>query len=137
MCIYCGQEKEVPKAHSIFGTRDEACVLCGVERDASVCRKCLIPWKNEYLDSITDRTEIYLPELENRKWLCLECLRTEERGVKISSLTSEAQEQIEKITAAEDNGLTNPGHIQVVARALLPLPAGSASHSSASWVFVD
>ena len=79
-CEYCRQPKEFPRilqarANKARGLKGR--ILCFVEADATICRKCCIPWKEEYrvdLDDAGRRMSASTPS-EHARFVCLVCVQ--------------------------------------------------------------
>lgn len=91
------------KPFTIFVEAERQCVVCDVGVDVSICRKCMIPWGQHYLDHITlcdcpkeltDR----ITETGTIKWFCLGCVADQAYWLNITHLLSkESLRQVELI----------------------------------------
>ena len=73
-CMFCHEAKEHPKVST--SKQGRSCILCQVEEDVSICRKCLVPWQAAY-DSNNAFSQVlkYAHAKDEPNMLCLECVR--------------------------------------------------------------
>ena len=76
-----------------------SCILCYVQADVSVCRKCLVPWLPAYADTIeSSRPEFIDRAIREPGVVCLECVRSGEYGLDVKdTMTEHHKEQLSRI----------------------------------------
>ena len=119
-CNHCRQPKEFPRIFQAWPARArrlEGCVLCFVEVDVTICRKCCILWKEKYSEDLTDegrrmlRRSIITPS--DRRFVCLICVQEKAHGLTtpLRNLSEQAKHQLSLITAWQ----TPPEEVQSAA----------------------
>jgi len=125
-CLFCNEAKEHPKV-ATMSKQGRSCILCHVEEDVSICRKCLVPWQAAY-DSNNAFSHVlkYARAEDEPHMLCLDCVREDmenEQQLTLPpcALNDQAHLQLEKIRTVVAQLGQHP--IQVL-----------ASQSLASWL---
>ena len=107
------------------------CILCYVEEDVSICRKCLVPWQAAY-DSNNAFSQVlkYARAEDEPHMLCLYCVaedfgNEEELTLPANALDDTARLQLTKICKAVDTvarliktGVVDAGMQNMTARSL-------------------
>ena len=133
-CLYCLGPKENPRWARVFMQDDSKfCVLCLVEEDVSICRKCSVPWNKLY-----DMDNHFSVELErlnaneaHKHLLCLQCIRQKKETLTlpVGALDEESQKQLDLLEQiCEEEG--EPG-VELIAWETIEIPARrppSAAH---------
>ena len=102
-CVFCNEAKEHPKV-ATMSKQGRSCILCHVEEDVSICRKCLVPWQDAYDGNNAFSEELKYAHAEEDKlhMLCLECVSEDmankkELTLPVDALDDTACLQLEKI----------------------------------------
>ena len=119
LCLYCRAAKEHPKPASVWPREDDKrCILCYVEEDVSICRKCSVPWLASYDSNNAYRHDLQFASVECTL-LCLECVRTRKQLTLPKDVID--QEQLKKVkkVVAKRGG---PPPVEVIASEVLRFP---------------
>jgi hypothetical protein len=130
-CLFCHEAKEHPKPATVW-TQGKYCILCYVEEDVSICRKCLVPWRADY-----DSNGLFYEDVlrfaraeDEPHMLCLDCVREDKANEKNLTLPAHALDdkvrlQLKKIRKVVAK--FGPPPIDVIASETLNLKLGTAS----------
>ena len=137
-CLFCHEAKEHPGV-ATMSKQGRYCILCYVEEDVSICRKCLVPWQAAYDSNNAFSKELRFARAEDEPhMLCLECVREDKANRKRLTLPAwaldvKARLQLQKIRKVVAK--FGPHPIQVIASQTLDLKqviaAGQGAASSA------
>ena len=138
-CLFCHEAKEHPKV-ATMSKQGRYCILCYVEEDVSICRKCLVPWRADYDSNNAFYEEVlrFARAEDEPHMLCLECVREDKANRKRLTLPAwaldvKARLQLQKIRKVVAK--FGPHPIQVIASQTLDLKqviaAGQGAASSA------
>ena len=98
-CLFCNEAKEHPK--DSMSKQGRSCILCQVEEDVSMCRKCSVPRQPAY-DGNNAFSRVLKHARAEDQLLCLECVREDMANKKKLTLTPcdlnvQAHQQLQKI----------------------------------------
>ena len=128
-CLFCHEAKEEPKRANV-NNQGKYCILCYVEEDVSICRKCLVPWRADYDSNNAFYEEVlrFARAEDEPHMLCLECVREDKANRKRLTLPAwaldvKARLQLQKIRKVVAK--FGPHPIQVIASQSLNLKLGA------------
>ena len=127
-CLFCNEAKEHPKV-ATMSKQGRYCILCYVEEDVSICRKCLVPWRAAYDSNNAFSKELRFARAEDEPhMLCLECVREDmehqqQLTLPACALDDKAHLQLTKIRKVVAK--FGPHPIQVIASQSLNLKLGA------------
>ena len=128
-CLFCHEAKEHPKV-ATMSKQGRYCILCYVEEDVSICRKCLVPWRADYDSNNAFYEEVlrFARAEDEPHMLCLECVREDKANRKRLTLPAwaldvKARLQLQKIRKVVAK--FGPHPIQVIASQSLNLKLGA------------
>ena len=96
-CAYCKGTRDYSRQPQGSSAAAEHCVLCHVQIDKVVCRRCVIPWKPSY--SSTCKAVPPRVKLDQGKWLCALCIWERKYSIELpeEDLTQHVERQLIKV----------------------------------------
>ena len=96
-CAYCKGTRDYSQQPQGSSAAAEHCVLCHVQIDKVVCRRCVIPWKPSY--SSTCKAVPPRVKLDQGRWLCALCIWERKYSIELpkEDLTDTMNIQLRKV----------------------------------------